>query len=100
MAQQDRLCLDTTNAPAEYAKTIDHRRMRVGTNQTIREGNRYAISFLGHHHGRQIFQIDLVHDTSAGGHYTEIAERLLCPAQQCVTLAIALILAIYVACKG
>jgi len=80
LAQQRRLGLDPPDTPAEDAQTVDHRGVRVGTDQRV--GVRLGRRTLGRvHHAGEVLEIDLVHDARVGRHDPESLKRLLRPAQ-------------------
>src|SRR5262249_16867083 len=70
---------------------VNHDRVRIGADERIREGLKLSIDFAGEDHLPQVFQIHLMTDAGAGGNHTEIAERLLAPAQENIALAVALV---------
>ncbi len=45
-----------------------------------------------HDHARQVLDVHLVHDAGLGRHHAEVAERILAPAQEHITLAVAVVL--------
>jgi hypothetical protein len=96
LAQQGGLGLDAADAPADDAKPVDHRRVRIGADEGV--GQEHAVA-LGHHVG-EVLEVDLVHDPGAGRHDPEVLERLLRPAQERVALAVALVLALDVDEEG
>ena len=71
--------------------------MRIGTDEGIGEGHRFALLFFRHNDRGEILQVHLVNDTGARRHHAEIAEGLLSPAEQGVTLAVTFVLALYIA---
>ena len=90
LAEQDRLGLDAADAVAEHAEGVDHRRVRVGPDERVREGD--AVPVVDDR--CQELQVDLVDDAGPGRHDPQVAERGLGPAQQLVALAVALVLAL------
>ena len=69
--------------------------MRVRADQRVGEGGELAGRVRPRaDHVRQEFQVHLVDDAGPGRHNPEVAEALLRPAQERVTLAIALVLAL------
>ena len=87
LAEHRSLGLDAADAPAEYAQSVHHRGVRVGAHTGIGVGH----SVAGHHHARQVFDVDLVHDAGAGRHHLEVVEGALTPAQELVALTVALV---------
>src|SRR6185437_4818466 len=92
--------LDATDAPAEHGKAVDHRRVAIGADEGIGIGDGLAAFGLGPDGLRQVFEVYLVADTRARGDNAEIVEGRLAPAQEFVTLAIALVFAVDVLGKG
>src|SRR5579859_7067534 len=99
LPQQYSFRFDAAYAPAQHAQAINHGGVRVGADQRVGEGCRFAVLFLCHDNGGQIFQVHLVADTSPRRHDAEVAEGLLTPAQQGVSLTIALVFTFNIAIK-
>ena len=80
---------DSTNAPAEYAESVDHGGVRIGAY----EGVGVSVDLLAHDFGenpfREILEIDLVDDSRVGRHDTEVVQGFLPPAEKRVPLLIA-----------
>ncbi len=93
LAEHRGLGLDAADAPAEDAKAVDHRRVRVGADERVGKGDSVAVPGGGLHDLRQELQVHLVHDTGAGRNDAEVAERLLGPAQEGVALTVTLVFA-------
>src|SRR5690349_13983994 len=74
--------------------------MAVGADQGVREGDRFASVLAGPDAARDMLEIDLVADASAGRDNLEIVERLAAPLQELVALAIACIFQFDVAVEG
>ncbi|MNZ91721.1 hypothetical protein D3C78_1107150 [compost metagenome] len=74
--------------------------MGVGAHQGVREGIGATVFVLGPHRAPQVFQVHLVADTGAGGDHAEVVEGTLPPAQEGITLAVALHLDVDVLFKG
>ena len=96
LAQHRGLGLDTADAPAQHAEAVDHRGVRVGADTGVGVG----LAVAGHDGGRQVLDVDLVHDADARGDDLEVVERALAPTQELVALAVALVLEIDVALEG
>ena len=90
LSQHGRFGLDAAHAPAQHADAVDHRGVAVGAEHRVGEGQILPVDITGHHHAREILQIDLVDDARAGWNHLEILERLLTPAQEAITLHVAL----------
>ncbi len=86
LAEHRRLGFDPADAPAEHAEPVDHRRVRVGADERVRE--RDAVALLDD--AREVLEVDLVADAGAGRHHLEVAERALAPAEEGVPLEVAL----------
>ena len=92
LAEQDGLGLDATDPVAQHAQRVDHRRVRVGPDQGVREGHPVADV----DDGGQELQVDLVDDARPGRDDAQVAERGLGPAQELVALDVALVLAFHI----
>src|SRR5690606_20576384 len=100
LAEHRRFRLDAADTPAEYAQAIDHGGVGIGADQRIGVRPSGAVRLGGPHAFGQVLQIDLVTDAGARGYHAEISERLLAPAQEFITLAIAFVLNFHVVGKG
>jgi hypothetical protein len=92
LPQHRRLRLDATDTPTYHSQTIHHRRVRVGAEQGIWIRETSTVSWLAAHNAGEVLDVHLMHDAGLGWHDTEIAECRLTPAQEHVTLAIAVVL--------
>src|SRR5882672_1206580 len=82
---------DAADAPAEYAESVDHRRVGVRANERVGVSNGgFALLFLNENDARQIFKIHLMNDARVGRDNGEIAKRCLPPAEKSVALLVAL----------
>ncbi len=86
LAEHRGLGLDPAHAPAEDAEAVDHRRVRVGADERVREGPAAA----GLDHAREELEVDLVHDPGVGRDDLDVVERALAPAQEGIALAVPL----------
>ena len=93
LAEHRRLGLDAADAPAEHAQAVDHGGVRVGADERVRV--RPAVA--GHHHAREVLEVDLVHDAGARRHDLELVEGALAPPQELVALLVAAVLEVDVA---
>src|SRR5688572_21450240 len=84
------LGLDAADAPAEDAEAVDHRRMRIRAYERVGIGITVLADGLVEHHAAQVLEIDLVDDARVRRHDTKVLEGVLAPAQERVTLLIAL----------
>ncbi len=95
LAEQDRLRFDATDAVAQDAQPVDHRRVRIGPDERVREGDPAAGAVRSvRDDGRQEFEVDLVDDARSRWHDPQVAEGGLRPAQELVALAVALVFAL------
>ena len=69
LAEHRGLGLDAADAPAEHAEAVDHRRVRVGADERVRE--RDAVAVLDD--PREVLEVHLVADAGAGRHDLEAA---------------------------
>ena len=96
LAEHRGLGLDPADAPAEHAEPVHHRRVRVGADERVGEGD--AVALLDH--AGEVLEVDLVHDPRSRRHDLEVAEGALAPAQEGVALEVALELELDVAREG
>ncbi len=96
LAEHGRFGLDAANAPAEDRQAVDHRGVGVGADAGVEIGDGLAVFFLGPDRLAKIFEIHLVTDTGARRDNAEIAEGLGAPAQELITLLVALILDLHI----
>jgi hypothetical protein len=96
LPQHGRLGLDAADAPAENTQPVHHRGVRIGADERVRVQR----SVAREDHPREIFDVHLVHDSGARRDDFELVEGALSPAQELVTLAIALVLEFDVALEG
>jgi hypothetical protein len=89
------LSLDSANAPSHNAKTVNHRRVRVSSDQRIREIDTITLK----RSLREILKVYLVTDTETWRNNTERFERLLAPLQELVARLIALELGLHIELK-
>ena len=100
LAQHGGLRLDAADAPAEHAEPVHHGGVAVRADHGVGHGDGAPALFLGPDRAGQIFEIDLVADAGAGRHDAEVTEGGLAPAQELVTLAVALELAPDIGAEG
>ncbi len=91
LAEQDRLRLDAAHAVAEDTEAVDHRGVRVGPNQGVREDERrpVRVGAVGDD-ASQVLEVDLMDDAGAGRHDAKVVECGLGPAEELIPLAVAL----------
>ncbi len=93
LAEHRRLGFDPADAPAQHAESVDHRRVRVGSDERV--GERDPVSLVND--ASEELEVDLVDDPRARRYDLEVVEGALAPAQECVALAIPLELELGVA---
>ena len=93
LAEHRGLGLDSPDAPAEHAEAVDHRRVRVGADDRVRE----CLSVALLDHTCEKLEVDLVADAGVRRHGLEVREGALAPAEERVALAVALELELGVA---
>src|SRR5205085_7885366 len=81
---------DATHAPAEYAESVDHCRVRIGSNEGVGICDCLTILLACEHHLSEVLEIDLVDDSGSRRNDAEILERFLSPPEKRVALLIAL----------
>ncbi len=97
LAEHRGLGLDAADAPSEHAQAVDGGGVRVGADAGVEVGQRVAaLGRLGHDDLGEVFDVDLVDDAGSRRHHAEVPERLLAPAQELVTFAVALVFDVHV----
>src|SRR3989442_8596806 len=86
LAELRGLGLDSADSPSQHAESVDHRRVRVSTNECIG----VSLRVVREDYAGEVFQVDLMHYSGVGWHHFETGECFLRPAQQRVALAVAL----------
>ena len=86
LTEHRRFRLDAAHAPAEHAEAVDHRRVRIRADERV--GEDLAVARLDD--ACEELEVHLVDDPRVRRHDLEVVERLLAPAQERVTLAVAL----------
>ena len=83
------LGFDSTDSPAEYAQSVDHRRVGIRSHERVRVSGSLAVNGVGEDALGQVFEIDLVHDARVGRNHAEILEGVLSPAKKRIALLVA-----------
>ena len=96
LAEHPGFGLDAAHAPADDPEAVDHRRVRVGSDERV--GITDAL-FL-EDPLREVLQVDLVDDADARRDDVETAERLHAPLEELVARAVALELHLHVEPEG
>ena len=86
LAQHARFGFNAADAPADDAESVDHRCMRIGSDEGI--GISGAVFFKNDR--REIFEVHLMDDSGVGRDDAEILERSLAPFEERIALLIAL----------
>ena len=86
LAQHRGFRLNASDTPPDDAQPVDHGRVGVGADQSIR----VRLAAVGEHHAGEILEIDLMHDPRVWRYDLEARERFLRPPQQRVAFAVAL----------
>ena len=94
LAEQHGFGLDSADAVAQDTESVDHRGVRIGPNERVRERDFATTIWVAaaRHHGRQVLEIHLVDDAGSGRNDSEIVEGGLGPAQQLIALAVPFVL--------
>ncbi len=102
LAKHGSLGLDAANAPAQHAQAVDHGGVRVGADASVRVSADNAVDFTGHDGAGQVLDVDLVHNAGARRDDLEVVKCRLAPAQELVTLPVALVFDLHIAlqCAG
>ena len=100
LTQHRRLGLDSPDTPAQHAEAVDHRRVRVRSDERVGEGLEPAVELARLDDPRKVLQVHLVDDARLRRHDVEAREGSLAPAQERVALAVALELELRVAREG
>ena len=85
LAEHGGLGLDAAHAVGDDAQAVDHRRVRVGADERIRIVDAAALVDAG----REVLEVDLVHDSQPGRHDLQPVERAHSPLEELVPGAIA-----------
>src|SRR5262245_332917 len=86
LAEHSRFGLDPADAPPDHAEAVDHSRVRIGSDQSVRVIDAVFLKRAF----RQVFQVDLMHDADAGRDDFECVEGLHPPFQKLIARAVAL----------
>src|SRR5882672_119750 len=100
LAEHRRFRFNSSDAPAENAKGVDHRGVRIRSYHGIRIRLHPAAIWHRAHNARKIFQVYLVTNPSIRRHHLEIVERRLAPAQEGIALDVALKFQFGIQAKG
>src|SRR5699024_3821543 len=95
-----RFSFDTPDAPAEYAQTILHSGVRVGTHAGVWVRLEHAVHLASKRESCKVLNVHLVHNSRARGHNLKVVKSSLTPAEELVPLTVALVLNLYVLLEG
>ena len=90
------LGLDPADAPTDDAEAVDHGRVRIGPDESVRIKD----SVFGKDPFGEVLEVHLVHDPDARRYHGESLEGLLTPFEEFITLAVANELDRHVAVEG
>jgi len=96
LAEHDRLGFDASDTPSDDTKSVDHSGVRVSADKRI--GVKNAIFFEDN--ASKPFQVDLMDNTIARGHNSEVVEGLLTPLEESEALLVTLELKLFVLLFG
>ena len=82
LAEHGGLGFDAADAPPHHAETVDHRGVRIGSDERIWIGHRPPGAVVLDDDPCQILEVDLMDDARIGRHDAEVAERVLAPPQE------------------
>ena len=88
LAEHDGLGFDSADAPPHDSQTVDHCRVRVGTDERVRVGGQFSVLFPELDHRRQVLEVDLVDDPSARWYHPEVVERLLRELEELIAFTV------------
>ena len=81
---------NTAHAPSKNAQRVNHGGVRIGAHHGIGIRLNFVARRHGTNHAREILQIYLVANSGVWRDHFEIVECSLAPAQECITLHVAL----------
>ena len=92
LVQHGRFGFNAAHAPAEHAKSIDHRRMRVRSDERVGIGQRITRRAFraDEDYARQVLEVHLMNDAGIRRNDREILEPSLSPSQEGIAFLIAL----------
>ena len=91
LAEHDGLGLDAADAPAQHAQAVDHRGMAIGAHERIGKRDRVRASSLPRNTPLARYsRLTWCTMPTAGGTTRKFSKGLLAPAEELVTLAVAL----------
>jgi len=96
LPQHHGLGFNATDTPAEHAQTVDHRGVRIGTDQRVGQPN---VVLLTGHAGEE-FEVHLMDDAARWRNGLEVGQRLLAPLEERVPLHVAVVLNVEVEVEG
>ncbi len=100
LAEHSGFGFDTADAPAKDTEAVDHRCMRVRADNGVGVGAACTVAVAVKDDPAQVFEVYLVHDTRVWRDDAEILKRRLSPAQEGVSLLVALKLDFVIQVEG
>ncbi len=88
LAQHDSFRLDSADAPADDAQSVDHRGVGVGPDEGVGVGRQQSVLLAELDGGGEMLQVDLVDDAHARRHHAEVVEGALRELEELVALGI------------
>src|SRR5699024_7198913 len=78
---------------AQNAQAVDHGRMAVGTDTTVRIDNRSIVVFAFPDDASDVLEMQLVHDALSGWHHLDAVKTAAAPAQEGESFSVTLVFA-------
>ena len=99
-SQHRGLRFDAADPPSEHAEAVHHSRVGIGPDHGVGEGLHGAVPFAARDDRRDVFEVDLVHDSVSRRHDSKLLEGGPCPAQENVPLGVAFVLVVEIHQEG
>ena len=90
----------SANPPTKNTKRINHRRMTIHTEHTVRIGTALAVNLVGPDDTRDMFHVHLVQNPHARRNHGDIFIHLLGPFHEAVALAVAVVFERHIPLQG
>ena len=87
LAEHDRFGFNPADAPTEHTESVDHRRVRIRSDQRIGQPHAFFLAS----DACQKFEVDLMDNSTGRRHGLEIGQRLLPPLEEGVALHVAVV---------
>ena len=92
LSQHHGFCFYAADPPSHHSDTVNHGRVRIGADQSIRKGPSNAVQIPSHHNLPDIFKVHLMAYSGVRRHDPEIVETLLSPLQERISFLVSLVL--------